>query len=107
MLLKIEEEILNIKKFQEQFLSGSSSGNVTINQMNGSHTEILLLYEKKQQCEEILKQKEAIKLINQEDNIIKKENNFLITLGIGVIASILLSLIYFFIRFSIRLKNKA
>ena len=104
---KVNEEIISINKFQEQFLNGNKDGSVTINQMNGSHSEKLNLYKMKQKCEQILLEKNAISLINKNDNIIRKDISLLKTLALSVLISIVFAFIYFFIRFSIALKNKA
>ncbi len=104
---KIEEEISNINKFQKQFLEQTTESKITINQIDGSHSEKLKLFKMQQECEAILNQKQAITLINKNNNIIKKENSLVKILILSVVISILFSLFFFFIRFSIALKNKA
>ncbi len=104
---KIEEEISNINKLQKQFLKEDNNSNITINQIDISHNEKLKLYKMQQECEKILSQKQAITLINKNNNIIIKENSLIKTLIVSIIISILFALFFFFIRFSIALKNKA
>jgi len=107
LISKIDEEINTINLFQNQFLNGNKEGNVTINQLNGLHSEKLRLYQMKQKCEDDLRQKNAITLINKGDNIIKQDISLIKTLAISVITSIFMALLFFFVQFSIELKNKA
>lgn len=107
LLNKIEEEINTINKFQEQFFSNNKVGNVTINQIDGLHNEKLRLFQMKQECEKTLKQTDAIQLIDTNNNIIRNNSNLIKELIIATFLSILFAFIYFFIRFSIALKNKA
>lgn len=107
LIEKINEEITYINKIQEQFLNGNKDGKVTINQLNGSHSQKLNLYKMKQNCEDEIKKEDAISLINKGDNIIRKDISLFKTLAVSFIISIFFSFVFFFFRFSIDLKNKA
>jgi len=107
LLGKIEEEIESINKMQNLFLSENRNSNVTINQIDGSHSEKLRLYKMKQKCEEILSEEQLIKLINKDNNVVRNNYSLLKILITSIFISILFAFVYFFIQFSIALKNKA
>ncbi len=107
LLHEIEKEIGSINEFQKQFLSEDKESNVTINQLNGLHSEKIRLFKMKQECEKKLKEKDLVNVINKDNNIVKSDYNLLKILAISIFSSILFSFFYFFIRFSIALKNRA
>lgn len=106
LLHQIDQEIQKIELFQEQFLKGQTGGAVTINQMDGSHSEKLRLFKMKQDCEDILQETTILNLINKDSNILKQKVSLVKTLAFSVLLSLVISLLYFFIRFSIALKNE-
>jgi hypothetical protein len=107
LVQKIDEEIENISLFQKQFLEDNKTGQVTINQLNGSHSEKINLYKMRQSYEEVLKQKNAVSIINKGDNSIRKENSLIVYLSVSILLSIFFAVVFFFVQFSIQLKNKA
>ncbi|MBN2667814.1 MAG: hypothetical protein JXR60_01180 [Bacteroidales bacterium] len=103
---QIDKEIKKIDQFQSLYLSEKENSQITINQIDGSHSEKIKLFMQKQELQESIDHPQTISLINQKNKLVEKDKSLLLTLVISMLVSIVFALVVFFIQYSIGLIKK-
>ncbi|GEM_PF-2472157 len=103
----IDNEINNIGVFQNQILKRLTDGEISINSISGIHKDKVEMIQLRQELAAELELDLAVTVVNQDANSLRKANSLVETMTVALILSIFAALLYFFVRYSIQLKQKS